>query len=158
MKTTVQIDSPFEANVDPRVVQHAVQCTVQRVRPNASFTINVTITDNATLKQLNYQYRGINAPTDVLSFEHTTDPDFPVVDPTMAQYLGDIVIAYPVALTQAQAARHTLLDEIILLTIHGTLHLLGYNHDTMTHKKEMWAVQRQILNELGLAHVNPTEE
>jgi probable rRNA maturation factor len=109
------------------------------------------------VQQLNAQYRGIDAPTDVLSFENTPDPDFPELDETEAGHLGDIIIAYPVAEAQAMAAGHTAQQEVILLAVHGLLHLLGFDHDTSENKEKMWQTQRQIMVELGLEHVQPTE-
>jgi probable rRNA maturation factor len=115
------------------------------------------MTDKATLQQLNQQYRGLNVPTDVLSFENVPDPDFPAMDEDLLGYLGEIVIAYPVAQAQALAAGHTVQAEITLLAVHGLLHLLGFDHDTPQSKNKMWAAQHQVMAELGLAHVQPTE-
>jgi probable rRNA maturation factor len=75
----------------------------------------------------------------------------------MLGYLGEIVIAYPVAQAQAQAAGHTVQAEITLLAVHGLLHLFGFDHDTPENKKKMWAAQHQVMAGLGLAHVQPTE-
>jgi probable rRNA maturation factor len=115
------------------------------------------VTDSETIKELNQQYRGINAPTDVLSFENIPDPDFPEVDQAASGYLGDIIIAYPVAEAQALAAGHAPQDELILLAVHGLLHLLGFDHETSENKQQMWDIQQRIMTELELAHVQPTE-
>lgn len=115
------------------------------------------ITDSAAVQQLNRQYRGIDAPTDVLSFENRPDPDFPNLEPAIGHYLGDIIIAYPVAKAQADATGHLVMEEIILLAIHGALHLLGFDHDTSQNKDKMWAAQGHIIDKLGLASIQPTE-
>jgi probable rRNA maturation factor len=156
MNISIEIDEQFKLN--PQLVEQALQTTFQfinnRAQPPA---INVIITDENQMQQLNHQFRGINAPTDVLSFENTPDPDFPQIDPPGDDYLGDIVIAYPVAQKQAQAHGHSTLEEIALLAVHGALHLLGFDHDTPENKQRMWAVQQQIMAQLGLSRVQPTE-
>jgi probable rRNA maturation factor len=155
MDISLQIDQPFLAEVDPKPIEKALQTTWQRFDKPAFQTAMVVITDNQTLQQLNHQHRGVNAPTDVLSFENSPDPDFPDLD---QGHLGDIIIAYPMAEAQALAAGHPPIEELTLLAVHGMLHLLGFDHDTPTSKKKMWTTQHQIMTELGLAHVQPTED
>lgn len=159
MDALVQIDEKFQAAIPPAALKSAINTAAQvvddRIKPACSLT--VTVTDNETVAQLNQQYRGIAAPTDVLSFEHVPDPDFPTHDPDLADYLGDIIIAYPVAQAQAEAGGHAPQEEVTLLAVHGLLHLLGYDHDTPARRAEMWAAQQSIMARLGLAHVQPTE-
>jgi probable rRNA maturation factor len=155
-----QIDEPFQTLVEPEPLEKAVQWTLHSFDKSSASSVNsvtIVITDNDTVQQLNAQYRGIDASTDVLSFENTPDPDFPELDETEAGHLGDIIIAYPVAEAQAMAAGHTAQSEVILLAVHGLLHLLGFDHDTSENKEKMWQAQRQIMVELGLGHVQPTE-
>ncbi|MBN1219752.1 MAG: rRNA maturation RNase YbeY [Anaerolineae bacterium] len=159
MEIVVHIDEPFAANLTPKPLKQAVTTTLHfgsKPGSNDLKTISVVITDNETVQQLNRQYRGVDAPTDVLSFAPVPDPDFPL-DEEAATHLGDVIIAYPIAETQAQAAGHATLEEVMLLTVHGALHLLGFDHHTPRDKREMWAMQQQIMVELGLAHVQPTE-
>ncbi len=138
---TQQIDEAFVNKIDPHLIEMAVAQTLQFAeQPEQSLT--VVITDNEAVRQLNQQFRGIDSATDVLSFANEADPDFPGVEP---DYLGDIIIAYPFAEAQALAAGHAPMNEVILLVIHGTLHLLGYDHDTPDLEAEMWDIQRQIL-------------
>jgi probable rRNA maturation factor len=108
--------------------------------------LSVVLTDDAQLHQLNRDYLGVDAPTDVLSFPASeTDPD------TGIPYLGDILISIPRAERQAQNACHPLDAEVQLLVVHGVLHLLGHEHANPEDKARMWAVQGQILEKLGLA-------
>ncbi len=148
------IDKPFLADVDSNLIKKALQLTLQRFSRADNPTITLVITDNQTVQQLNHQYRNINAPTDVLSFKDISTPDFPDLDPG---YLGDVIIAYPVAKAQALAAGHEPLAELTLLAVHGALHLLGFDHDTPAEKQKMWAAQHQIMTGVGLAHIQPTE-
>ena len=96
-----------------------------------------------TLELLNGRFRGIHRPTDVLSFvSRAIDPETGIV------HLGEIAISLPRAAAQARSRRAPLEQEILLLAVHGTLHLLGYNHDTPFHKKRMWQAQTKIVKEL----------
>jgi len=159
MNIILHIDDTYAPDVEPKQLQNAVITTLKTSSPNSpndcSVAISVTGTD--AVQQLNAQYRGVDKPTDVLSFENTPDPDFPDADPEMANYLGDIIIAYPVAQIQARTAGHSVMAEVTLLVVHGTLHLLGFDHDTPANKKKMWLAQQQIMTQLGLPNVQPTE-
>jgi probable rRNA maturation factor len=159
MNVFFEIDPSFAApGVEQERLEEAVQATLVQFYPDgvpAHATVNVVITDAETIRQLNHQYLGINMPTDVLSFANMPDPDFPVGE---ANHLGDIVIAYPVVEEQAQNAGHTPQEELILLAVHGSLHLAGFDHDTTGRKEVMWAAQRRVMERLGLGHVQPTEE
>lgn len=105
--------------------------------------VGILITGNAEIHQLNLQYRQMDSPTDVLSF----NGDYP--DPeTGRNYLGDIIISIPKAKKQAAEGRHTLTQEVELLVIHGVLHLCGFDHDTEEHKNKMWAVQADLLDRI----------
>ena len=150
----LHVDQPYIQSVEPGQLERALRLTLQAHHKVKATIINLTITNNETVQQLNYQYRGIDSPTDVLSFPNIPDPDFPLLD---QNELGDIIIAYHVAESQAIARGHTPMEELVLLAIHGTLHLLGFNHDTPAGKAEMWTAQQEILAELGLGHVQPTE-
>ena len=160
MSITLQIDDSLTTLVDANRIKQAALETIRYVLNDSvsAKSAVISITDNDTIQALNTRYRGINLPTDVLSFENISDPDFPLPEAEVENYLGDIVIAYPVAAQQAQTAGHSVMDELMLLTVHGILHLLGFDHDTSTHKARMWHIQAQILARLKLAHIRPTEE
>jgi probable rRNA maturation factor len=158
---SLDIDDAFAPQLRPEPIKKALLTTFELFSDSSllggGYTLAVTITDNETVRQLNRRYRDSDAPTDVLSFENTPDPDFPDPEQVIAQHLGDIVIAYPIAEAQAARAGHRPLDEVVLLAVHGALHLLGFDHDTAGQKEEMWGIQHQIITRLGLAHVQPTE-
>jgi probable rRNA maturation factor len=91
---------------------------------------------------LNEAYRGISKATDVLSFvEDYLDPE------TGRMYLGDIVVSVETASRQAAEANHTLDVECTLLAIHGTLHLLGFDHAEPDEHDQMWKLQGEILQQ-----------
>jgi probable rRNA maturation factor len=161
MELIWQIDQPFWQHIEPERLEQAFQPALplldKLALPPAAHIVTVVVTGSDPIRQLNQQYLGIDAPTDVLSFENVADPDFPNLDPAEAAHLGEVIIAYPIAEAQALAAGHTPLEEVILLAVHGMLHLLGFDHDTPENKQAMWAAQRQIMAELGLVHIQPTE-
>lgn len=116
--------------------------------PELVCDMSVAITTDEEIHQLNLQYRKIDRPTDVLSFESDEqDPESGI------RYLGDIAISYPRAQQQAENAGHSTLNELSLLLVHGILHLLGYNHDSPERKSMMWQLQDQILALNGV-HLN----
>ena len=151
---STQIDDQFQADISDRQLTIAATETLAACgKTDAAVTI--VITDNDAVQALNRQFRGVDAPTDVLSFPAETGDDF--FAPQDTPYLGDIIIAAPVARRQAAAMGHTPADEMMLLTVHGVLHLLGYDHHTPAEKAEMWQKQAEILAACGLSHVKPTE-
>ena len=131
------------------------QDTLQIVQPDLICDVSIALTTDEDIQQLNAQFRGIDRPTDVLSFE--SDETDPV---SGLRYLGDIVISYPRALQQALEAGHPVNNELMLLTAHGVLHLLGYDHDTPDSKKTMWSLQDQVLssNHVHLNKISGDEE
>ncbi|MCA9900675.1 MAG: rRNA maturation RNase YbeY [Ardenticatenaceae bacterium] len=125
----------------------------EKIKPPAEVTL--LLTDDDQLKSLNKAYRGIDAPTDVLSFE--PGDSMPGMEEDEA-YLGDIVIAVPTAERQAKEGGHSLKAELQLLTVHGTLHLLGFDHEEPEEKDRMWWTQASILAQLGAEITGPPED
>lgn len=111
--------------------------------------VDLTFVDDATIQELNETYRGITAPTDVLSFSQveTTEEEPEFVDLVGAKVLGDIVISLETGLRQSQEYGHPLQREIAFLTIHGLLHLLGYDHQNAAEEERMFAKQTEILDQ-----------
>lgn len=141
-----QVDEEFEDEVDADDIVAAVAATLDAEEQAGEVTVVVT-TDEA-VAELNRQYRDTDGPTDVLSFPAQDPAPGFVAAPEMDAYLGDIVIALPYTRRQAAALGRGLRDELRLLTIHGTLHLLGYDHADPDEEAEMWARQDAILARL----------
>ena len=112
------------------------------VAPGTGVSI-VTVTDEE-MRRLNRQFRAVDAPTDVLSFPSDPEPDNEAEEP----YLGDLVLAVPYIQRQAEAEQHDINDELILAVVHGTLHLLGYDHETPENQSAMWDMQARALQAL----------
>ena len=104
--------------------------------------LTLLITNNNEIKKLNYKYRKINKPTDVLSFHLNQKEQI------KNKYLGDIVISYQIAKKQAYEKDFPVESELLMLLIHGYLHLLGYDHKLKKDAKQMFALQNKILLEL----------
>lgn len=145
---TLQVRHSIKLPVDKSVLLKAAQTVLDIYRSSGKSNVSVVVGDDSFLRKLNYQYRGLDSTTDVLSFPAgEVDPD------TADVYLGDVIISLPQAEVQASAEGHPVADELQLLVIHGTLHLLGYDHVTDLDKKKMQAAQDGILKMLGLSLV-----
>lgn len=114
--------------------------------------VDVSIVDDAMIKEMNSQFRNIDSATDVLSFPLGSDGVFDTNPETGAKMLGDIVISVDHAVAQSRLYGHSLEREVAFLTVHSMLHLLGYNHEaggleqTIMREKE-----EKVLEALGLA-------
>ena len=111
--------------------------------------VSVSFVDDSTIKDLNEQYRGMAAPTDVLSFPQEIDEEFDLIY-GMPQILGDIVISLERAMEQAEDYGHPLEREVVFLAVHGFFHLLGYDHETPEEQLVMREAEERVLKELGL--------
>jgi probable rRNA maturation factor len=107
-------------------------------------TLTCVLTDDAQIQMLNNQFRGIDAPTDVLAFAANEGPVFILPD-DQPPYLGDVIISLETAQHQAIEVGHSLERELALLVVHGCLHLLGYDHANEQERSLMWNVQDIIL-------------
>lgn len=127
-------------------VNELISYAVKREKlENAVF--NVIIVDNNKIHELNKEYRGIDRVTDVISFALE---DFHDIDLEI-RMLGDIYISYEKAKEQADYYGHSYLRELSFLTIHGLLHLLGYDHMKKEDEEVMFKKQEVILNEFGIS-------
>ena len=124
------LDVPQE---DVDVVRRAV-LTVGELYGVMDAEVSVTLTDDAHIHVLNRDYRGVDRPTDVLSFA-----------------LTESVISLERAATQAEEYGHSFLRELSFLTVHGMLHLLGYDHIEEEDRLEMEEEQRHVMDVLGIA-------
>jgi probable rRNA maturation factor len=111
--------------------------------------LTVVVTDDESLRDLNFRHRGIDAPTDVLAFSNENQGPF-VGAPGLPRYLGDIVISFQRAEAQAAHAGHAVQAELQLLVVHGVLHLLGYDDVAEEQRARMWEAQAAILTALGV--------
>jgi probable rRNA maturation factor len=114
-------------------------------------SIDCVMTDDASIQELNQTYRGIDGPTDVLSFALaaitvSNQPGAFPPEADSASYLGSVVVSYPRAMEQARERKRGVDSELTLLIIHGTLHLLGYDHEDRKDASKMRAKERAIVS------------
>ncbi len=141
----LQIEEEFKELINEEPLRLAALTVLAHQEKPIETEINIVITDNSVLQQMNKEYRGKDRPTDVLSFGSD------VIDPaTGIPILGDILISYPYALEQSKKYKHDLTEELQLLVTHGCLHLCGYVHDEDADKEKMWKAQDEILSAIDV--------
>ena len=107
--------------------------------------LSILLVDTTVMAELHVQWMDESGPTDVLSFPMDELRPGTQDEPTPAGLLGDVVLCPEVAARQAVAANHSTVEELLLLTTHGILHLLGFDHVEPEEEKEMFALQRRLL-------------
>lgn len=150
MTIFLEIAPAFEKSSDLPNFDRCVLTTLEDQGIPIESEITIVVDNDERIRKLNHEFLGQDVPTDVLAFPAGhVDPD------TGNPYLGDVIISYPRAKAQADAANHPISSELCLLTIHGVLHLLGHDHDRSDLKSEMWIAQAQILTKLGVQVNSP---
>lgn len=143
MGTEISNESSFEIDGEEFVALATHVLANMRVHPRAS--LHVMLVEPDVMEELHLRWMDEAGPTDVLSFpmdELTPGrPDSPPVEGT----LGDIVLCPQVAAKQAREVGHSTVEELLLLTVHGILHLLGFDHAEPEEEREMFALQKQLL-------------
>lgn len=115
--------------------------------------VGVRLSDDASVRVLNRDYRGKDSPTNVLSFaalESADDAADFMMTPDMPLMLGDIIVARETCAREAAEQNKALINHLVHLTVHGTLHLVGYDHMVDDEAEEMEELERQILARLGI--------
>lgn len=114
--------------------------------------LSLTFVDNERIQEINREYRDKDRPTDVISFamEEMGEGEMTIIGENMPVVLGDIIISIPKTYEQAEEYGHSFMRELGFLTVHGFLHLLGYDHETVEEEKEMFDRQKEILEAYGL--------
>ncbi len=140
-----------------KLIEKSIKRCVKRNGFSIPCEAYVTLTDNMGIQELNQEHRGIDKPTDVLSFplieyvngEPMIEPGD--IDPESGRvFLGDIIISVEKAMEQAQNYGHSPEREFAFLAVHGILHLLGYDHESEEDEKQMFSIQEGILEEMGI--------
>ena len=143
------------------LLESAIGETVQVAFPREATEVELTLAGDAEMTRLNFDHMGERGPTDVLSFplhewvveadgSHLADDDG--VRPPGAMLLGDVLIDVDQALRQAADGHWSVLEEMVLLAIHGTLHLLGHDHAELEEEQAMRAAEHEVLRTLHRRH------
>jgi len=145
---SIEIANESGTDVDTDAVLDCARYALDEMGVNPLAELSVLLVDVAYMAELNHRWMGGDGPTDVLAFpmeEGTIDPgpnEIAGGEPTL---LGDVVLCPEVAAKQAKDAGHSTADELRLLTTHGLLHLLGYDHAEPDEEAEMFGLQKQLL-------------
>lgn len=144
-----ELQFEFAENVTAPLDLAALRAVVSRLldaeRPDGA-ALAVQLADDAALHRLNRQHRGIDAPTDVLSFAAEEGEEFPAAgEEAQAGYLGDIAVSVEFASRQADEHGLELDAEVQHIVVHGVLHLLGYDHETDAEAAVMEAAEEELL-------------
>lgn len=154
MKIEIIDDQHFLTEKAYQIIEEVVALTAQHLSLNEETEVDITIVDDATIHQLNRDYRGIDRATDVLSFAmmDEVEGDFPGISLANMPivHLGDIIISNDKVQQQAEEYGHSYDRELGFLTVHGFLHLNGYDHQTPEDAQEMFSLQDEILLQYGL--------
>lgn len=129
------------------IMEQTAQAALQRFHP-AACSVTIVLSDDAELQALNQAWRGLDRPTDVLSF--AAEENAAIASVSRLPYLGDIILSLPRATMQAQEYGHSLEREMGFLVAHGVLHVLGYDHMNPQDEQEMLEAQQQIMNDMHL--------
>jgi probable rRNA maturation factor len=151
----IQVDERFAAEIDAALIEQAIATTLAAEGVSEPIEVGVLIADDAELHELNRAYRGVDAPTDVLSFGDDGSPDAGqavfVRPPGTPRYLGDLAISYERVVAQAAEYGHSRARELAYLTVHGVLHLLGYDHELgAAEAARMRAREEVVMEQIGL--------
>jgi probable rRNA maturation factor len=142
---SIEINNESDIPVDEVAIQRLVSHHLDQLHVHPDAELAIVLVDEAAMEQLHLQWMDEPGPTDVLSFPMDELRPGTEDSPTAAGLLGDIVLCPQVAIAQADTAGHSMLEELFLLTTHGLLHLLGFDHAEPDDEKEMFGLQRDLL-------------
>jgi probable rRNA maturation factor len=134
VSVSIRVKTPLTEEAIIRAVAQAA-----RYEKKIKKAVEIQVIGDKAITKLNHQYRGLNKPTDVLSFSWVEDPDFP------AGSLGQIYISYPQIVRQAPRFKVSPVEEFYRMLTHGLLHLVGYDHLQELPVKKMFALQEKIV-------------
>jgi probable rRNA maturation factor len=142
---SIEVNNESTYDIDEAALQRLATYCLDAMRVHPDAEIALVLVDEAAMEQLHVQWMGEPGPTDVLSFpmdELRPGNDDIITPPGV---LGDVVLCPQVAEVQAEGAGHSTMDELLYLTAHGILHLLGFDHAEPEEEKEMFSLQRDLI-------------
>jgi len=150
LTVNIRVLPVYAHDIDRAHLRKAARAAFRSAGGQGAGVLTVMVTGDAEIQELNRAYRKVDAPTDVLSFGGADEAGGFVAPAGEAKYWGDIIISHPRAQEQAALYGHALSEELALLVIHGTLHLLGYDHEQGEDQEAMWKVQNAAIAQLGI--------
>ncbi|MEU6643363.1 rRNA maturation RNase YbeY [Saccharomonospora sp. NPDC046836] len=150
---SIEIANESGVNVDETSIVAAARFALDKMEVSPLAELSVLLVTLEVMEELHERWMDLPGPTDVMAFpmdelESTRRPDAPDASPAL---LGDIVLCPAFAKDQARTAGHSLMEELHLLTVHGVLHLLGYDHAEPAEEREMFGLQKRILADFHAA-------
>jgi probable rRNA maturation factor len=148
-RVSIEVCNESGVPVDESLLASVARFALDAMRVNPAAELSILVVTEEVMSELHERWMDEPGPTDVLSFpmdelaEESRRPDAPDTGPAL---LGDIVLCPDFAKAQARKAGHTLADEMHLLTVHGVLHLLGYDHAEPEEEREMFGLQARLLS------------
>jgi probable rRNA maturation factor len=142
---SIEVNNESGVTVDEAAIQRLAVFALDHLHVHPDAELAILFVDEAAMEQLHVQWMDEPGPTDVLSFPMDELRPGSEDAPTPAGLLGDIVVCPQVAIAQAESAGHSPLEEMLLLTCHGILHLLGFDHADADEEREMFGIQRDVL-------------
>jgi probable rRNA maturation factor len=142
---SIEVNNESGVTVDEAAIQRLAVFALDHLHVHPDAELAILFVDEAAMEQLHVQWMDEPGPTDVLSFPMDELRPGSEDAPTPAGLLGDIVVCPQVAIAQAESAGHSPLEEMLLLTCHGILHLLGFDHADTDEEREMFGIQRDVL-------------
>lgn len=149
------VEPPVGSGIDEGFIARVLSAAGKEL--DTAGEVSVTFLSDEEIHDLNRTYRGVDRPTDVLSFAQRDGEDDLAFPDELVELLGDILISLPTAIRQASEYDHSLQREVAFLLVHGFLHLLGYDHQDESSEQEMVRIQETVLGKLGLTRDVATE-
>lgn len=151
VEISVLIEEGLEVEISTDWLYTVIERTLLAENAPVNVEISLVITGQERIQELNREYRGKDKPTDVLSFSMAEEKveEAPFIGPPDGLlHLGEVIISYPQAAVQAVEHGHSLKKEMTVLTIHGILHILGYDHENPEMEPLMSAREKDIIAEI----------
>src|SRR5699024_593746 len=140
---SIEVSNESGVELDLAALQRVVAFAFDNLNVHKDAEVAVLAVDEAVIEELHVRWMDEPGPTDVLSFPMDELRPGTPESPTAPGLLGDIVLCPQVAQSQAEAAGHSLMDELLMLTVHGLLHLLGFDHAEPEEERQMFGLQRE---------------
>ncbi len=149
MEINIVFEGALESALDAKWLERIAARALSSAGAGLNSELSIVIVGQETIQRLNREYRKIDEPTDVLSFGMTAAGGEPfLAPPDGLNHLGEVIISYPQAVSQAQEHGHPVNTEIAVLAIHGILHLLGYDHEQEAMAAQMRRQERALLESI----------
>ncbi|MCG7285266.1 MULTISPECIES: rRNA maturation RNase YbeY [Micrococcales] len=142
---SIEVNNESGHEVDEAEFAALARFVLDQMHVHPQTDLSILFVDTEVMTDLHVKWMDEPGPTDVLSFPMDELRPGRADEPTPAGLLGDVVLCPEVAVEQARTAGHSTVEELLLLTTHGILHLLGYDHAEPEEEKEMFGLQRQLL-------------